>query len=187
MNVYLDPGHGGRDPGAIGRDPATAQEADIVWAVSLVLAAELERRGVDVTFSRAFGRTDRTIRLADRAAEANAIPADVFLSIHCNSFTDPAAHGVEVLHFGSETGTAISEQIREAMRREGLIGAGALFRDRGLKIRSELAVLRLTSMPAALVELPFLSNRANLTRLLDAKTQIRFARAIASGAIDFLR
>ena len=147
MNVYLDPGHGGRDPGAIGRDPATAQEADIVWAVSLVLATELERQGVDVTFSRAFGRTNRTVRLTDRAAEANAIPADLFLSIHCNSFTDPAAHGVEVLHFGSETGTAMSEQIRQAMRREGLIGAGALFRDRGRWCGSTQPRRRIPSRP----------------------------------------
>ena len=186
MKIYLDPGHGGVDPGAIGHDPSEAREADIVWAVSLVLAAELERQEADVTFSRAFGRTDQRIPLAGRAAQANAIPADLFLSIHCNSFTSASAHGVEVLHFGSQSGSQLAESIRLAMENEGLIGPGALFRDRGLKPRPGLAVLRLTSMPAALVELPFLSNPSNLTKLLEAKTQIRFARAIADGALGFL-
>lgn len=186
MKIYLDPGHGGPDPGAIGRDPSEAREADIVWAVSLVLAAELEKRGADVTFSRAFGRTGQRILLADRAAAANAIPADLFLSIHCNSFTSASAHGVEVLHFGSESGSQIAESIRLALQNEGLVGTRALFRDRGLKARRGLAVLRLTSMPAALVELPFVSNRSNLTKLLDAKIQIRFAQAIAAGTLAFL-
>ena len=186
MKIYLDPGHGGVDPGAIGHDLSEARKADIVWAVSAVLAAELERRGAEVTFSRAFGRTRHRIPLADRAGEANSIPADLFLSVHCNSFTSASALGVEVLHFGSESGIQIAESIRLAMESEGLIRTGALFRDRGLNRRPGLAVLRLTSMPAALVELPFVSNRSDLTKLLDAKIQIRFARAIADGAFAFL-
>ena len=186
MRIYVDPGHGGVDPGAIGRDPAEAREADIVWAVSLVLAAELERGGAEVKVSRLFGRTDARILLADRVAEANSWPADLFLSIHCNSFTSTSANGVEVLHFGSESGEALAESIRASMAETELIGTGTLFRDRGLKVRPGLAVLRLTQMPAALVELPFVSNRTNLSKLLDSKIQMRFAHAVARGATAFL-
>ncbi len=186
MKIYIDPGHGGVDPGAIGKDPAEAREADIVWAVALALIAELERRGGDVKLSRFFGRTNARFPLADRAAEANSWPADLFLSIHCNSFTSTAANGVEVLHFGSESGEALAESIRASMAADGLIGTGTLFRDRGLKVRPGLAVLRLTQMPAALVELPFVSNRTNLSKLLDGMIQVRFAHAVARGATSFL-
>ena len=186
MRIYVDPGHGGVDPGAIGRDPAEAREADIVWAVALALIAELERRGSEVKLSRLFGRTHARIPLADRAAQANSWRADLFLSIHCNSFASSTANGVEVLHFGSERGRALAESIRASMAANGLIGPGTLFRDRGLKLRPGLAVLRLTRMPAVLVELPFVSNRSNLSKLLDGKVQVRFAHAVARGATAFV-
>ncbi len=193
MKIYLDPGHGGSQPGAIGHDPATVREADLVWAVSVAVGLELEHCGADVKFSRAFGQTSSRVLLGDRTDEANAWPADLFLSIHCNSFETWAARGVEILHYGSRAGFSAADSIRRELTARALIEVPGLieprraeFFYRGLKIRKDLDVLRLTNMPAVLVELPFISNPGDLGKLIEAKIQVRFARAIAAGAVRFL-
>ena len=63
---------------------------------------------------------------------------------------------------------------------EGLMEDG-VFRNRGLKERTNLAVLRDTHMPAVLIELPFLSNPEDLERSLPVSMLARFSTAIAGG------
>lgn len=181
MRIVLDPGHGGNDPGAIGKKPATARESELVAAVCVGVLLELLEYGHEVRCTRPMGRWDDRYPLDVRTSEANAWPADGFVSVHFNSFGDPAANGIEILHFGSEQGIAFARAMLQSFKAEYLFEDGAGFRNRGLKKRTKLAVLRDTHMPSVLVELPFLSNPEDLERSLDVSMLARFARAIAKG------
>ena len=118
--------------------------------------------------------------LSYRAKVANDWGADLFVSIHCNAAADSSANGTETYHApGSEKGAALAGAIQSR-----LVAALGL-RDRGVK-QANFAVLRRTSMPAALVEIAFISNPIEEGLLGNPDFQRRAARAIAQGIADYL-
>ena len=89
--IVIDAGHGGHDSGTIG--PGGVQEKDIALDVALRLGHLLQHRlGAEVIYTR---RSDKFVPLEERTAIANAAHADLFLSIHANSSSDPDVRGVE--------------------------------------------------------------------------------------------
>jgi N-acetylmuramoyl-L-alanine amidase len=80
FTVVLDPGHGGDQDGAA--SPAGEHEKDVVLALSRRIAARLKKLGAKVVLTRT---GDIGVPLANRAAIATAIRADLFLSVHLNS------------------------------------------------------------------------------------------------------
>ena len=80
FTVVVDPGHGGEQEGA--RAPDGAREKDVSLAISRRIAARLKRLGARVVLTRT---GDISVPLANRAAIATAIRADMFLSVHLNS------------------------------------------------------------------------------------------------------
>ena len=94
--VVIDPGHGGDDAGS--RGPDGALEKDITLGVAQRLRAVLESRlGLRVILTR---ERDATVDLDARAAIANNNGADLFISLHANASTRPAATGAEVFYLG---------------------------------------------------------------------------------------
>ena len=90
----VDAGHGGHDTGTIG--PDGLMEKDLVLDVALRLGRLLETRlGADVIYTR---DDDTFIPLETRTAIANEHQADLFISIHANSSSDPSARGVETYY-----------------------------------------------------------------------------------------
>lgn len=90
--VVIDPGHGGIDSGA--ESPDGIREKDIVLAFSLKLQQLLVESGrFDVALTR---EDDRYLRLEERVALARANKADLFLSIHADSFQQPEIRGASV-------------------------------------------------------------------------------------------
>ena len=177
QKVVIDPGHGGKDPGATG---GGVREKAVVLNVAKKIAAYLEARGCTVMLTR---ETDVFVELSDRARMANAAKADLFVSIHCNSVRDNArATGMEVYHY-----THASEASKRAARviYDRLLPVCGL-RGRGVKSK-DLAVLRETAMPAALVELAFISNDGDRAKLVSEEWQERAANAIADGIVEALK
>ena len=83
--VVIDPGHGGVDPGNPGRYfPGHLVEKDITLAIGRLLRAELLRRAIAATLTRA---TDTLIDLTDRGALCKAA-CDLCVSIHVNAMPD---------------------------------------------------------------------------------------------------
>lgn len=87
--IVIDPGHGGHDTGASFGD---AHESDIALAISKSVAMKLQKSGYKVVLTRS---RNEWISLERRAAIANESAADLFVSIHLNSSTDPRAQGKE--------------------------------------------------------------------------------------------
>ena len=146
--IFIDPGHGGQDPGAIG---AKSKEAENVLKVALALEKKLIAQGYEVRLSR---RTDTYLSLTQRAQLANAWGADVFMSLHDNSAVNKTATGFETFIFNGSV-SANTIKLQKSLHEAIIKGIG--LRDRGLK-RANFAVIRLTNMPAVLVEYGFISN-----------------------------
>jgi N-acetylmuramoyl-L-alanine amidase len=160
---------GGRDPGAIGK--TGVQEKVVNLAVALRVAAIL-RPVVDVVMTR---ETDVDVSLQDRAS----VEADALISIHANASVFRDANGTETLYYpGSIMGRRLAECIQAQVVQE--LGTA----DRGTKERPDLAVLRLSNCPAALVEVAFLSNPNEESNLENPKIHARAAQAIARGIAE---
>lgn len=172
-SVTLDFGHGGKDPGATGNG---LREKDITLNVGLKVGEILERHNVKVVYTRT---TDKFIDLAPRASIANKANTDIFVSIHTNGFGDSSARGIETFSFpGSSKGVVIARDIHNAV-----LATKNYTINRGLKT-ANFAVLRLSKMPAALIELGFITNKDD-ANLLKTK-QNEFALAIAKGILKNL-
>ena len=92
--VVLDAGHGGHDPGNLGNG---YKEKSIALNIVLAVGKELSKiPDVKVIFTR---KTDVFLELHERAAIANNADADLFVSVHCNSFSNQA-HGTETFVLG---------------------------------------------------------------------------------------
>ncbi|HSK81284.1 MAG TPA: N-acetylmuramoyl-L-alanine amidase [Thermoanaerobaculia bacterium] len=172
MKICIDPGHGGADPGAIGTTPdRNLDEKTFTLSVSLFLRDELRDAGHTVIMTR---QQDVFVGLADRAALANQSDADLFISIHANAAATPEPEGMEVFCFpGSVRGRDAATRVLESM-----VAEFPGHRNRGVK-EANFAVLRLSGMPAILVECEFLTNPAQLEFLADEGNQRRLAAAIA--------
>ena len=100
--IVIDAGHGGHDSGTLG--PGGIQEKDVVLDVALRVGALLHKQlGAEIVYTR---DDDTFIPLETRTAIANKAQADLFLSIHANSSSEPSARGVETyyLNFTSDPG-----------------------------------------------------------------------------------
>jgi N-acetylmuramoyl-L-alanine amidase len=105
--VALDPGHGGEDPGAIG--PNGTREKDIVLQIAHRLRERINASSVGGNPMRAFLTRDADffVPLGVRVQKARRVQADLFVSIHADAFTTPAARGASVFAL-SQSGASSS-------------------------------------------------------------------------------
>ncbi|QQE63417.1 N-acetylmuramoyl-L-alanine amidase [Leptolyngbya sp. BL0902] len=174
--VVIDPGHGGRDPGAVGI--GGLQEKQVIFPISLRVAELLEQQGVVVVMTR---REDITLDLQSRVDIANRARGNIFVSIHANaiSMSRPDVNGVET-YFASESGRRLAAAIQSNM----LAATG--MRDRGVK-QARFFVIRHTNMPAALVEVGFVTGAQDAPRLADPAWRETAAQAIARGILQYIQ
>lgn len=181
--VVLDPGHGGSDPGAIG--PDGVQEKDVNLAIAEKAADYLRKQGVEVTLTRGA----EFVGLAERGQLANDLEADVFVSIHANSVGNNPSVGGTGTYTYAPAGSALEGQrsvrleLAELLQQELVKALG--LRDTGIH-EANYQVLRDTTMPAALVEVAFISNPQEEQLLNSPGFQDQAAQAIAQGIIKFL-
>ena len=147
--LVIDLGHGGHDPGAIG--PNKTHESDIVLAIGKELNELLKGYELEVKFTRL---SNVYLSLSARAKIANDFKAYYFLSIHINSATDSSVRGVEVWQYSNRNdklnkfSNGLCEDVAKIFN----------VRNRGVKLSQKLSVLKNTDMPAALIEVDFISN-----------------------------
>ncbi len=89
--VVLDPGHGGKDAGCVSRDRKT-YEKNLTLSIARLLGQKITQAypDVKVVYTRT---TDKYVTLNDRAEIANRNHADLFISIHINSFSSSSPNG----------------------------------------------------------------------------------------------
>ena len=172
--VMIDAGHGGFDSGASfdGRS-----EKNDTLNLALAVGNILENNGVDVLYTRT---TDVYQSPNEKANIANRSDASYFVSIHRNSSETPNTYsGVQTLVYADAGIPALfADNINRELEKVG-------FANLGTSVRPNLAVLRGTDMPAALLEVGFI-NTAQDNRLYDLKFP-EIAQAIANGILDTIR
>ncbi|MBU5670060.1 N-acetylmuramoyl-L-alanine amidase [Peptoniphilus sp. MSJ-1] len=184
LKIVIDPGHGGKDSGAIAVDNKT-YEKDLNLQVGEKLYEKLKsREDLDVIITR---NRDEYVKLLDRAALSNDNEADIFLSIHFNSSNKESPNGIEVL-YASEKNIQIKETVQKSFAQclqNALIKeTGAS--NRGIKNRPALIVLNKTKNVSALVELGFVSNRAELEKLKDPDYIDKLVNGLYNGIDNYI-
>ena len=97
--IVIDPGHGGKDSGTMGTKRFKIYEKHVALAVSLKLGEYIKNAfpEVDVVYTR---DSDIFLELNERTELANNVGADLFISIHCDGFTNPTPSGASVFVMG---------------------------------------------------------------------------------------
>lgn len=181
--ITIDPGHGGSDSGAVGPNGYTEKEG--AFAISQKVASILNQSGAKVVMTRdsdvdvygpnAFARNE----LQARVDVGNNANSDIFVSIHCNAFVNPAANGTQTFYYGSSyQGQRLAQSIQEKM-----IEANGL-RDRGIST-CNFYVVKHSYMPAVLIETAFITNYDEEALLSDDEWQTTMAKAIAEGINEY--
>ena len=184
IKIYIDQGHNPLNPNA-GAEGNGLREQDIVYAVGIDLARLLRSNpNFEVRLSRPTPDTQlgtsnaSSLRL--RVEDANAWGADYFISLHTNASDVAAATGSEAFAYSSPSAAfSLGEDILYWLNRTtGL-------RNRGMKVRTGLYVLRRTAMPAVLVELGFITNAGDAA-LMSSRPDL-FAQGIYEGILEYTR
>ncbi len=115
--VVIDAGHGGHDPGNLGTRRYKTTEKDIALAVALKVGGYIEENfeDVKVIYTR---KTDVFVDLKERAQIANRAGADLFISIHCDAFTNNTVSGATSIVMGRNHD---DDNLRVAMRENSVI------------------------------------------------------------------
>lgn len=169
--VVIDPGHGGEDEGC---ENDGIQEKDINLAIAGMVRDQLAGMGYQVVMAR---EADAYMAKEERVKNANAWGADIYVSIHQNTFEDGSVEGIETWYDGRAG--ADSERLARLVHQETLKSTGAAARE--LRGDSEFHVTGETSMPSCLIETGFLSNEGEREKLAAPEYQRQIADGIASG------
>lgn len=136
--IVIDAGHGDEDPGS---SISNVDEKDLNLQIALKLKSALEEEGYEVMMTRS---DDTYLTLTERAEFANEVEADLFISIHQNSYIDDSTvSGIEV-YYNESTKTESDEVLAQFIQTELVETTGA--RDRGIRAYDELVVTRKTEM-----------------------------------------
>jgi N-acetylmuramoyl-L-alanine amidase len=196
--VVLDPGHGGHDKGQVSR---YGYEKDFALDTARKLRPLLQAKGLRVIMTR---ESDYFVPLEVRARIANSARNSIFVSIHFNaSGDDPNATGFEIFSFtprgapstsdSAVASSAYNMQPGSTVDAQSMALSACIYHsllghipeyDRGIK-RARFAVLRLTKVPAVLIEGGFLTERGESKLISDKDWRAKLAGAISVGIENY--
>jgi N-acetylmuramoyl-L-alanine amidase len=198
QTVILDPGHGGHDKGQVSR---YGYEKDFALDVARKLRPFLQAKGLRVIMTR---EGDYFVPLEVRAQIANATRNSIFVSIHFNGTNDdPNATGFEIFSFtprgapstsdNAAAPSSLSMQPGSEVDAQSMALSVCIYHsllghipefDRGIK-RARFAVLRLTRVPAVLIEGGFLTERGESQLIAKKDWRANLGQAIGVGIENY--
>lgn len=185
--IIVDAGHGGVDTGA---NRPGILEKNINLAVALQLKTILNQYGAKVVLSRqedielSSECDDERVRgryhrdLAARIELVEESDADIFISIHANAVGNAKRHGAEVFYYAkSEQGKLLANTIQTELHKITHTPATAS--------PGNYFVLRRNKIPAALIEIGYITNSDERRLLQTADYQNKLAETIALGICNY--
>lgn len=177
LTIVIDPGHGGSDPGAVRNN---LKEKDINLEISKKVKSKLKKMGADVYLTREKDEYKGLYERVDFAKEKNA---DIFISIHQNSYLDRKnenkKEGTSAFYYNKESYN-LADEIKNAIVKRTKL------KDDGTNLAS-LAVIRTADPVSVLIECGYIANKKESEKLSDSNFQKKLARAIVSGVKNYLR
>ena len=185
--VIIDAGHGGKDPGKVGT--LETLEKDINLKIALDLKEILESQNMHVIMTREedkdLSKTSDNFKASDmkeRVALIQKSNADLVVSIHQNSYTDPQVYGAQCFYYSnSEEGKTLASIIQQQ-----IINSTNQTKIREIKSNNDYYLLKHSSLPTVIVECGFLSNPNEEQLLLTEEYQRKMAWAIHLGILQYL-
>ncbi len=209
--IVIDPGHGGKDNGC---NSHSHKEKSFTLPFAIRLGQDIQKLNehIQVIYTRS---SDISLSLNKRTEIANAVKADLFISIHANSIHDPSINGFETyvygnsdpdqhlsaaIHADTETGYGdIADHILASMQStnhqvESISLANCITRNlegavnlknRGVK-QAQFRVLKNAQMPSVLLELGYLTNPDDERVLLSKEGQKVLSKNIAKSVMQYL-
>ena len=175
--VVIDPGHGGADSGAIG---GGIYEKDLNLDVAKMVQEKLMKKNIYVYMTRS---KDETLTLEDRVNYSNEINPDIFVSIHTNSTVKEDSYGVET-HYFKDNSYKLAQVVHGNFASEKNLRKWETI-DRGV-IKSRFYVINHTEAPAILIEMGFISNLDERTKLIKKGRKEDIADSIVEGILEYL-
>ncbi len=183
--IVVDPGHGGNEPGAI--SVWGDKEKDFTLAIASKLRVYLEDMGAIVVMTR-YGDyspgSDWGVvvdELLARVSLANSREADLFVSVHINAFPkDPAVSGVMGFY---RRGSAESQSLASTLASKVAANTGLKYIDTQV---GPYYVLNHTYMPAALIEVGFMTCWNDVTLLRQNWFIDSAAKGLSQGIVQYL-
>lgn len=180
--IAIDPGHGAASPlvgfrgGTSGPEGVTEHETNL--KVGLKLRDILTAQGAEVVMTRT-GLSDEMASLYARTGLAMQFGADIFISIHCNGSESSAAHGLEIYWFEPQS-LYLAQALAQVMPTHINTGPGT-------PIFASFGVIRMTEMPAVLVEMGYMTNPTEGRLFLDDAFLDKCASGIAGGIAAYVQ
>lgn len=179
MKLCIDPGHGFNNRGNNKYDPGACAggvaEADIALQWGLTLKWVCAQNGIDVWMTRDDDKDSDYVGTRDN--RANAEGCTHFISLHCNAATAQAS-GAEVFYRDNADYIFGKKVLAAALSAMGS-------KDRGMKTESQSQHSRLAVMDfkgaACLLEIGFITNTAERTKMLDRDVRLAFAQKLVAG------
>lgn len=174
--VVLDAGHGGYDAGASNKG---TKEKDLNYKIIYTLMKDYFNSNAPDTKVYWTRTTDTFISLANRAAFANKVGADLFISLHMNSASSSSANGTEVYYStnnNSKSFSGITSKTIATLFKNNLVNTLGM-NNRGVKTAG-FYVTKHNTVPAVLIELGFLSGNSDYAKLTNLTFQKNSAQVI---------
>lgn len=187
--IVVDPGHGGVDPGAVGR--TGVMEKDINLAIARRLAVFLSQAGAVVVLTREgdydLSRPEDQSNLAERKKDdlaarvelANKHKADLYISIHVNSFPSRQWWGAQVFYHPR---SLESKRLACLIQQELIKVLGESYR---WAKPEDFYVMRNAGMPAVVVEAGFISHPREEILMTEPVYQSKVAWSIYAGVVRY--
>lgn len=166
--IVIDPGHGGKDPGVVGNDQT--KEKDVVLAIAKKIQSELNQgQGFKVLLTR---DGDYFLALRERLQLAHANKADLFISLHADTYQGADYKGGVTVFALSQNG-ATSAAARWLAEKENTSELVDNTTQGSVELRSLLVKLAQNASIAASLHAgdAILKRLANVTRLHTHKVE----------------
>jgi N-acetylmuramoyl-L-alanine amidase len=178
FTIVLDAGHGGADKGT---SYENLNEKDINLKIVNYIKKQLEAKGFNIVLTR---DRDDLIPLKKIGEITNSSNAKLMISIHINSYKDPGISGITGYYYSPDDSQPkermlLAEDIVNSICKE------SNWINNGIKSQN-LAVLRYSNIPCALIECGYITNMYDRQKLMDDNTIMNMAQNIALGIVNYI-
>ncbi len=186
--IIIDAGHGGSDDGAVHNG---FKEKDFTLDLALMLKERLEAKDYDVFLTRDSDdltgpydiNNNNRINPTERVELINAIPADLVISLHMNSYaTDTSVNGLEILYGDN---SELSKELADTLITPVIDACGT--KNRGVKYRPDVLILQQSAVPIVLIETGFITNPTDVANLQTFVYKHQLIQGIVEGVESYMK
>lgn len=182
--VVIDAGHGGDLPGAV-QGNVMEKNIDLAIVKEIKKIFDNSDESIGVFYTRL---DDSDPTLEQRVGLANALDADLFISIHNNSSgspINPNINGTQVLYRNADTSKYSSKRFAQICLKQMVSALGS--EDVGLLKGDDILIIKKSRMPVALIEVGFMTNPQELAKLNTQAYQAQAAQGVYNAVVQAVK